>query len=160
MRVFEGALALQRGELDAALHVADEVIRRHPGSFEARRLRGDALLRQGHLAEAAEVYEAALTRVPGDGAPARDAFDLETRLWACYSRLSRPADAYRVLRHALGDLYRSAVGYRELAALANAALDAGDGAVGCQLAEFALVKTPGSETELRRSLEARIRSLH
>ena len=124
-----------------ALRSADAVLARRPDFSEALRLRGDALVRTGRLAEAAPAYEAALAGLAAD-ASAQDKFDLETRLWSCYTRLARPDRAYAVLRAALGDLYRSAVGYRELAALATAALDAGDVANGRTLLEFALAKTP------------------
>ncbi len=155
LRVFEGELALERGDTEAALRSADAVLERHPASADALRLRGDALFRSGRLADAAQAYEAALAGLTAD-ATAQDKFDLETRLWSGYTRLGRPDRAYAVLRSALGDLYRSAVGYRELAALATAALDAGDMEIGRTLVQFALAKTPASETELRRSLEARL----
>jgi tetratricopeptide (TPR) repeat protein len=155
LRVFEGALALQRGEPDTALRMADDVLQRHPADPDALRLRGDVLFGKQDFSGAARAYEAALAEPAGDG---RELLALQTRLYACYIRLERPADAYALIRRALGDLYRSAVGYRELAALANTALDAGDVAAGRTLLEFALAKTPPEEAELRRSLEARLRT--
>lgn len=158
MRVFEGALALQRGDTDGALRIADDVIARHPDRWEGRRLRGDTLMRLQRAADAAQAYEAALARADFEGGADPTPY-LEGRLWACYTRLGRHEDAYRALRAALGDLYRPEVGYQELASLAVSALDAGHVAEGRSLAEFALAKAPPSAAELRRSLEARLRAL-
>ncbi|MFI5317301.1 MAG: hypothetical protein ACHQ6T_16495 [Myxococcota bacterium] len=158
LHVFEGALALQRGDLDLAQRIADDAVRLHPDRPEGQRLRGDVALRREHFAEAAAAYEAALAR--GDDSPGgSQTFYLQSRLWACYSRLGKHDAAYRALRDALGDLYTASVGYRELASLASAALDAGREAEGRSLIEFALAKTPAGEAELRRTLEARLRSL-
>ena len=51
------------------------------------------------------------------------------------------------------------MGYQELASLASAALDAGYRDEARTLIEFALAKTPASETELRRTLESRLKDL-
>ena len=157
-RVFEGALALERGEADTALRMADEAIARFPARHEAYGLRADALLTQGRYADAAASYEAALDRLD-PGASDDQVFYLEGRLWACYARLGRHEDAYRALQRALGNLYSTVVGYQELASLASAALDAGYTDEGRTLVEFALAKTPASETELRRTLESRLKTL-
>jgi tetratricopeptide (TPR) repeat protein len=158
LRVFEGALALERGDVDGALRIAGEVSRLHPDRPEPLRLRGDALLRRERFAEAAEAYEGALAR-GGDTVAQGQLFYLESRLWACYVRLGRKDDAYRAMKRALGNLYDPEVGYRELASLGGSALDAGHTAEGKSLLEFALAKTPPNETELRRSIETRLRSL-
>ncbi|HXZ84599.1 MAG TPA: hypothetical protein VEI82_03825, partial [Myxococcota bacterium] len=155
-RVFEGALALQRGDVAGAQRIADDVIARHPEHAEGYRLRGDALVRAQRVSDAAEAYAAALAR---SVAESPDRFYLNGRLWACYARLDRPAEAYRALRRALGDVYRASVGYDDLVSLANAALDAGHQSEGRTLLEFALAKTPPSEAALRAKLEARLRSL-
>jgi len=156
-RVFEGALALERGDLDTALRIADEGIARFPERQEAYRLRADALLTQSRFADAAASYEAARDRLdPGAGDD--QVFSLESRLWACYARLGRREEAYRALQRAVGNLYDAQVGYRELASLASAALDAGYTDEGRTLVELALAKTPASDTELRRTLESRLKS--
>ena len=156
MRVFEGALALQRGDAAGAQRIADDVVARHPERPEGYRLRGDVLVRAQRVGDAAEAYADALAR---SGDSPEQSFYLNGRLWACYARLNRPAEAYRALRRALGDVYRASVGYDDLASLANAALDAGREAEGRTLLEFALAKTPPSEGALRAQLQARLRSL-
>ena len=156
-RVFEGALALERGDVDTALRIADEAIARFPARQEAYRLRADALLTLGRFADAAASYEAALDRLE-PGASDDQVFPLESRLWACYARLGRRDDAYRALQRALGNLYGAQVGYKELASLASAALDAGYTDEGRTLVEFALSKTPASDAELRRTLESQLKS--
>jgi len=159
LRVFEGALALDRGDTETALRIAGEVTRLHPDRPEAFRLRGDALLRREQFGEAAEAYEGALAR-GGDAVAAGQLFYLESRLWACYARLGKKDEAYRAMKRALaGDVYAFDVGYRELASFASAALDAGRTEEGRTLLEFALAKTPASEAELRRTMETRLRSL-
>jgi hypothetical protein len=158
MRVFEGALALQRGDTDTALRIADDVIALHPDRWEGRRLRGDVLMRLQRPADAAQAYEAALKHTDIEGGSDPTSY-LQSRLWLCYSRLGRREDSYRALRAAVGDLYRPSVGYQELASLAVAALEAGHEAEGRTLLEFALAKTPPSAAELRRSLEKRLQAL-
>ena len=158
MRVFEGALALERGDIDGALRIADDVTARLPDRWEAHRLRGDAFVRLQRAADAAQAYEAALSHMDAD-VGADQTYYLEGRLWSCYAKLGRREDAYRALRKAFGDLYRPAIGHEELASLASAALDAGHEAEGKTLLEFALAKTPASAPELRRQLEAKLRSL-
>jgi len=158
LRVFEGALALERGQADAALRIADEVTAAHPARPEGWRLRGDALLAQERFGGAAQAYEEALAR-SGDPALASHRFQIESRLWACYSRTGQKEEAYRALRAALGDLYRGSVGHQDLAALAAAAVDAGHEGEGKSLFEFALAKTPASDTATRQQIEARLRAL-
>jgi hypothetical protein len=158
MRVFEGALALRRGEVESALRTADAVTREHPDRPEGFRLRGDALLQSDRLAEAADAYEQALARGE-DSAAAGQVFHIQSRLWSIYKRLGQREAAYRALRAAVGDLYQPAAGYRELASLASAALDAGHEEEARSLIQFALAKTPASEPELRRGLEAKLRAL-
>jgi hypothetical protein len=158
LRVFEGALALQRGDTDTALRIADDVIALHPDRWEGRRLRGDVLFHLQRAEGATEAYEEALRHSEIEGSPDSVRY-LQTRLWACYTRLGRHEDAYRALRAALGDLYRGSVGYQELASLAGAALDAGHEDEARTLLEFALAKTPPTAVELRRSLEGRLRAL-
>jgi tetratricopeptide (TPR) repeat protein len=158
IRVFEGALALERGDAEAALRIADEVTAAHPTRPEGWRLRGDALAARERFGGAAEAYEAALAR-SDDPANASHRFQLESRLWACYSRTGQTAEAYRALRSAVGDLYRAAVGYQDLASLAAAALDAGHEAEGKTLLEFALAKTPASDAQTRAQIEARLGAL-
>ena len=157
-RIFEGALALERGDGDAALRIAEEGIARFPARPEAYRLRADTLLTREKFAEAASSYEAALARLDPETSDDQ-VFYLESRLWACYARTGRHEDAYRALQRALGNLYGSAVGYRELASLASSALDAGYPAEARTLIEFALAKTPASEAELRKTLESRLKTL-
>ncbi|HXX48755.1 MAG TPA: hypothetical protein VEN47_11030, partial [Myxococcota bacterium] len=155
MRVFEGALALERGDVAGAQRIADDVIARHPERSEGYRLRGDALVRAQRVADAADAYAAGLARSEN---PDQE-FYLNGRLWACYAHLNRPAEAYRALRRALGDVYRASVGYADLASLADAALDAGHEAEGRTLLEFALAKTPPSDAATRARLDARLRGL-
>jgi tetratricopeptide (TPR) repeat protein len=157
-RVFEGALALERGDSAAALRIADEVIARLPARPEAYRLRADTLLASGRFSDAAQSYEAALARLD-PGTSDEQIFYLEGRLWACYARMGRHEDAYRALQRALGNLYSTAVDYQELASLASAALDAGYKDEARTLIEFALAKTPASESELRHTLESRLKDL-
>ncbi len=158
MRVFEGALALARGDTDTALRISDAVVALHPDRWEGQRLRGDVLWRLQRAEDACRAYEAALRNSDGEGGVEQKSY-LQTRLWSCYSRLGRKDDAYRALRAAVGDLYRPSVGHQELASLAIAALEQGQAAEGRTLLEFALAKTPASEAELRRKLEAKLRSL-
>lgn len=158
LRVFEGALALERGDAEAALRIADEVTAAQSSRPEGYRLRGDALASRERFADAALAYETALAN-SDDPANASHKFQLESRLWACYSRTGRKAEAYRALRAAVGDLYRAAVGYQDLASLAAAALDAGHEAEGKTLFEFALAKTPASDAQAREQIEARLRAL-
>jgi hypothetical protein len=157
-RVFEGALALERGDGDTALRIADEAIAGFPARPEAYRLRADALITRRSFADAALSYEAALARLDPDTSDDQ-VFYLEGRLWACYAQSGRHEDAYRALQRAVGNLYSTAVGYQELASLASAALDAGYPVEGRTLIEFALAKTPASEVELRRTLESRLKTL-
>ncbi len=157
-RIFEGALALERGDADAALRIADEGIARFPARPEAYRLRADTLVTRGKFAEAAASYEAALARL--DPETSNDqVYYLEGRLWGCYSQVGRHEDAYRALQRAVGNLYSAAAGYEELASLASSALAAGHPGEAKTLIEFALAKTPASEAELRRKLESQLKSL-
>jgi tetratricopeptide (TPR) repeat protein len=158
MRVFEGALALERGDLASAMRIADEVTASRPDRWEGHRFRGDVLVRMQRAEDAAQAYEAALSHIDDD-ARADQTYYLEGRLWSCYTKLGRREDAYQALRKAFGDLYRPAIGHEELASLAGAALDAGHQAEGRTLLEFALAKTPASAPELRRQLEAKLRAL-
>jgi len=158
MRVLEGNLAVERGDLDRALRIADELIPIHPDRPEAYQLRGDVLLRRERFAEAAEAYEASLAR-GGETTGPGQLFYLESRLWACYMRTDKKPQAYRAMKIALGDIFDPQVGYRELASFASAALDSGHTDEGTRLLEFALLKTPPSEAELRKTLENRLRSL-
>ena len=156
-RVFEGALALGRGDVAGAQRIADDVIARHPERGEGFRLRGDALVKAQRLPEAADAYEAALARSePGNG---EASYYLNGRLWAVYSRLGLHKEAYASLKRALGDVYRASVGYEELASLAYAALDAGHEVEGRTLLEFALRKAPPEAAEVRARIEAKLREL-
>ncbi len=158
MRVFEGALALARGDTDGALRISAGVIALHPDRWEGQRLRGDVLARLQRTADACQAYEAALENIDIEGGVDQTSY-LQQRLWSCYTHLGRREDAYRALRASVGDLYRPSVGYQELASLAVAALEAGHEGEGRTLIEFALAKTPASEAELRGKLEAKLRSL-
>jgi tetratricopeptide (TPR) repeat protein len=158
MRVFEGALALARGDTDSALRISEAVVAAHPDRWEGQRLRGDVLSRLQRTTDACQAYEAALKHTDIEGSADQTEY-LQKRLWSCYTHVGRREDAYRALRAALGDLYRPSVGYQELASLALAALDAGHELEGRTLLEFALAKTPASEAELRGKLEAKLRSL-
>jgi hypothetical protein len=158
LRVLEGNLAIERGDFDGALRIADELVPMHPDRPEPFQLRGDALLRRERFAEAAEAYEASLAR-GGDTTGPGQLFYLESRLWACYMRSNKKPEAYRAMKIALGDIFDPQVGYKELASLASSALDSGHTVEGTRLLEFALLKTPASEAELRKTLENRLRSL-
>jgi hypothetical protein len=158
LRVLEGNLAIDRGDFQQALHIADDLIPHHPDLPAPYQLRGDALLHLGQYPEAAEAYEASLKR-GGDTTGPGQLFYLESRLWACYMRSGKKAEAYRAMKLALGDIFDPEVGYQELASFASAALDSGHTAEGTKLLEFALLKTPASEPDLRKTMENRLRSL-
>lgn len=51
---------VDRREIDSALHIADDFLRRYPRNRLARQMRGSALFRGGQLAEAKKEYEALL----------------------------------------------------------------------------------------------------
>ena len=158
LRVLEGNLAIEAGDVDRALRIADELIPLHPDRPEPYQLRGDALLRRERFGEAAEAYQAALAR-GGDTTGPGQLFYLQSRLWACYERLGKKPEAYRAMKLALGDIFDPEVGYRELATFAKSALDAGHTDEGARLLGFALAKTPASEVDLRRSMELLLRSV-
>ncbi len=147
--IFEGVIALQRGDIDTALRRAAELQRTHADRSEPNRLQADALYRARRFAEAAEAYRFAIARLGDDpGGPAQRPY-LEGQLWGCLVELGRFEEAYRASRRALPDIYAPGVGYNELVALGRVAIQSGRDAEGRRLLEFALQKTPAREAELR-----------
>ena len=53
---------IDRKEIDSALHIADDFLRRYPRNRLARQMRGSALFRGGRLPDARREYEALLRR--------------------------------------------------------------------------------------------------
>jgi hypothetical protein len=154
--VFEGVLALQRGDTDTALRRADELLRIHPDRPEPNRLRADALFDADRYGDAAEAYRLALARLGDDPKSLAQRPYLESRLWACLLELEQYDEAYRVSRRAIPDIYAPGVGYNELIALGRVALQSGHEAEGSRLLEFALQKTPLSEAQLRMWIQQQI----
>jgi tetratricopeptide (TPR) repeat protein len=66
-----GFLELRAGDSDRALLLADQGLLAHPEDGWLRELRGEALYRDGRLAEALPEYEAALAARPGDAGLAK-----------------------------------------------------------------------------------------
>jgi len=154
--VFEGALALERGDFDTALRRADELLRIHPDRPEPNRLRADTLFRMRRFGDAEEAYALALDRLGDDPKTAGQRAYLEGQLWSCLLELGRPGEAWRAARRAIPDIYAPGVSYDQLAALARVALASGHQAEGRRLLEFALQKTPLRDAQLRLWLQQQL----
>ena len=154
--IFEGVLALERGDLDSALRRAVELQRTHRDRPEPYRLHADALFRAKRFAEAAEAYRLAIARLGDDPASRGQRAYLEGQLWACLLELGEFEQAYQAARNALPDIYLPGVGYNELVALARVAIQSGREQEGRRLLEFALQKTPAQETALRAWIQGQL----
>ena len=154
--VFEGVLALERGDTDTALRRADELLRTLADRPEPNRLRADALFRARRFADAADAYRLAIARLGDDPKSLSQRRYLEGQLWACLLELGRPDEAYRASRRAIPDIYAPGVGYHELVALGRVALQSGHGSEGRRLLEFALQKTPLAEAQLRMWIQQQL----
>lgn len=154
--VFEGVLALQRGDTDTALRRADALLREHGDRPEPNRLRADALFLAERFGEAVEAYRLAIDRLGSDARSLAQRPYLESRLWASLLEVGRPDEAYRASRAAIPDIYAPGVGYNELVALGRVALESGHRAEGRRLLEFALQKTPHSEAQLRMWIQQQL----
>jgi tetratricopeptide (TPR) repeat protein len=77
-----GFLELRAGDADRALMLADQGLLAHPDDGWLRELRGEALYRDGRLADALPEYEAALAARPGDTGLAKRLEKLQRELAA------------------------------------------------------------------------------
>ena len=154
--IFEGVLAVERGDTDTALRRAAELARFHGDRPEPYRLRGDALFRLKRFAEAAAAYRLAIDRLRDEAMKRAQGPYLEGRLWECLLELGLPEQAYRAARRAIPDIYAPGIGYTELVALARVSLASGREPEGRRLLEFALQKTPSAATQLRAWIESRL----
>jgi len=77
-----GFLELRAGDADRALLLADQGLLTHPDDGWLRELRGEALYRDGRLADALPEYEAALAARPGDAGLAKRLEKLKRELAA------------------------------------------------------------------------------
>ena len=154
--IFEGVLAVERGDTDTGLRRADELQSSYGDRPEPFRLRGDALFRLKRFADAAEAYQLAIDRLRDEATARAQRPYLEGRLWACLLELGLPEQAYRASRRAIPDIYAPGIGYTELVALARVSRETGREQEGRRLLEFALQKTPPQESQLRAWIQQQL----
>ena len=154
--IFEGVIALERGDTDTALRRAAELAANHGDRPEPDRLRADALYRARRFAEAADAYRQAISKLRSDPGASSQRPYLEGQLWGSLVELGQFEEAWRAARRAIPDIYAPGVGAKQLGALGRVALQSGRTREGRQLLEFALQKTPAQDAAYRAWIEQQL----
>lgn len=136
-----GMILNKRGNHKEALKYAENIIINHPEMPKGYRLKADIYMLKEEYEEAIKYIEMAIER-----SEEADRYDLYRKLWVCYSKLEKPAKAYKALSKVV-NIYSPETSYIDLFNLGILSLSDGRIDEALMLFKFAKLKVPPEDKE-------------